>query len=337
MKPIPEIVFASVALVPTAGSAAVPQTPTFEQALAKLQGVTPLGKPQPLVLYSWTTKEQADAIRKGGAVLTRSKSPTKGYATFDQWLSRYATKAKDRSYALEKVLFSKGFARKRFAWPNALGAIQGLGDGSYGNVLLRIELRPESTFVAASLDGALLASTADGSTIDSVEPSSIGAVRFTTDTFREYVVLNESMIASVSIATPEIAEHLQLELALLNSIDMSNQSHIKVLGELMLELNPVITKEVVEERKVALSRAISQLGGKPYHREVTSPFVLGSQRAAIPNRCKYVVSAMDREIELLAQRSTFALPYHTAGKCSPTCALEFPQATACVPDPSPGK
>jgi hypothetical protein len=328
MKPLSGIVAVTASLLPVSTLADSPQqSPTFETLSANMALTIPTaGQPRPLVLYSWTTPEQAKAIRKGGPVLTRSKSPTKGYATFDQWLSLRAAVALPNG--LEKILFAQGFARKRFAWPNALGAIRGLGDGSYGNVLLRIELRPESTFITAANDVGFSASTAAGAELKgALESSTIAAVQYVSATYREYIVLNESMIASVSIATPEIAQQLELEAALLTTIDVTNSAHRELLSALSLQRAVAPTKASIDELKLAVKRAIAELGTKPYRRDVTAPFVLGAQRAAIPNQCAWSGPSGDVSYT----------PPRVGQTCSVTCApTRPPTAGVCVPNPPPG-
>jgi hypothetical protein len=322
VKSLAGIVIASSAVAPALADTPNPDAVTFESLMAQVGAAVPAtGQARPLVLYSWTTHEQARAIRKGGQVLVRTKSPTQGYSTFDQWLSLHANASQPNEIA--KLLFADGFGRKRFAWPNALGAIRGLGGGSYGDVLLRIELRPESTFVEANhRSGTFVASNAVGSVrATPLVPATIAAVSFTTHKFREYVVLNESMIASVSIATPAVMAQLRLEIALLEAVDVHNASNLAALAELILLKAPVDSDDITDI-KAALRRTLVKLGTKPYYRAVTSPFVLGAQRPAVANSCKIQLDAT-----------------YIGMTCSATCSASSQpdSATTCIPDPPLGR
>ncbi|MEO7092911.1 MAG: hypothetical protein ABI175_06655 [Polyangiales bacterium] len=137
------------------------------------------------------------------------------------------------------MLGSPPFDHVRYAWPNPWGACDGLGDERYGDQLIRVALRPESLLVRfvprtdEGLDGRIddgnpyrfglpewsffdLA----GNEVPRVEALAnarrIAAVFHASPTrrrpeagvgfsgYREYVLVNESMIESWSLGSPEV-------------------------------------------------------------------------------------------------------------------------------------
>jgi hypothetical protein len=120
--------------------------------------------------------------------------------------------------------------RRRYAWTSAFATVLGLGRQTYGNALIRVELRSEAwigrydptatepfRFIDAS--GATIA-------LDRVvaDPERIGAILHVRTEpavavpFREYVVTNPEMVNSWSVATDEIRAELEREVALLRTL-----------------------------------------------------------------------------------------------------------------------
>jgi hypothetical protein len=119
VKPAPESGAPLKIEIPTVASPArVP--PKAEAPLGLYQAMKRWAGPSDTrVFYTWTTKEQADEIRKGGAVLQRSFSPGKGFASYDHFLSDLA----QAGVPTAQLLWHEGFAKSRFAWSNAFGIV----------------------------------------------------------------------------------------------------------------------------------------------------------------------------------------------------------------------
>ncbi|MBL8742778.1 MAG: hypothetical protein JNK04_16835, partial [Myxococcales bacterium] len=92
------------------------------------------------VLYTWTPLKQAEAIQAGGRVLTLVESKSLGPAGFDFMLDDEVV----RGNSLARLLFSAGFAKKRFAWPNAYATLLGSAGFRYGTSLLVVELASDA-------------------------------------------------------------------------------------------------------------------------------------------------------------------------------------------------
>ena len=174
------------------------------------------------VLYSWTTDEQLDALKKGARFLTRSESPTTGASLFDQKLDAVKTGAPKTDDAAVAMLLrggARGLTNRRFAWPEPWATRRPLGGTSYGDRLLRIVLADDSIvghfdatatprFRFSTLDGAPVAAAAVIK-----EPQRLAAIFHVSQgrakqSFREYVVCNESRIAEWSYASADAVHEL---------------------------------------------------------------------------------------------------------------------------------
>lgn len=187
-------------------------------------------------LFTWTTREQLDGLRRGGALLTRATSPTGGASVYDRVVAYHAANG-DRGAA---VLAAGRFRRARFAWTTPWPTLRGWAGEAYGDQLVRVTLRPEAWVLrlwpwghpveARSLDGAVVP-------IDEVvaHPERVGAVYFVQDAgamlgsmiggeaveagrFREFVLPNEGMIASWEFGTPATSDALDASVALLTAL-----------------------------------------------------------------------------------------------------------------------
>jgi len=144
----------------------------------------------------------------------------------------YRTVREALAAALADVLGREVFAKARFGWTNPWATLLGVPGESYGTQLLRIELKPEA-WIARFSDSFLDVVDANGDSV-SIEdalatPERIGAIyhESTGDpelshcgTFarggvgiREFALGNLQMVARWSLATPEIAERLEQDIA----------------------------------------------------------------------------------------------------------------------------
>lgn len=187
-------------------------------------------------LYTWTKTDQVEALAKDPTLLTRAESPEFGTSFFEQILDQRAKK----NEKLAQLLRSAPFAKQRYAWTAPFATSRGIGGESYGNELIKMELKPDAWFAIVKV------SSPDITVVDMndnpvktedvlANPQRLAAAYFVQDKpavgyaasmagpndrvgYREYVVLNESMIASYSVGTPEIAAELETEIQVLEGL-----------------------------------------------------------------------------------------------------------------------
>jgi hypothetical protein len=195
-------------------------------ALVRAQGVFS-ARAARRTLYTWTTREQIDELLRDRVLLTRSVSPVHGPAFYDQVVSQRA----GAGDALAQKLRTPGFARARFAWPVPWATILGWPGETYGDELIEVELKP-TAWIAKLVTGKPGWEVVD---LDDrpvpldealLHAERIGAVYFVHDTpakgyartsagpaeragFREYVLCNESMIASWQVGAPRLAQVIE--------------------------------------------------------------------------------------------------------------------------------
>jgi hypothetical protein len=177
------------------------------------------------VLYTWTTAEQANGLRRGGALLTRSASPTHGRSMYDVVLERLAAERSPEAQLLRRPRFR----RARFAWHAPWATRRGWEGEDYGEHLVRVTLRPTAWVVRMTWNGAFDATNLAGEPVPMADvlahPERIGAVFFVQNgspsdsTYapapgddrgyhREYVLPNEPMIESWELDTATIGNDI---------------------------------------------------------------------------------------------------------------------------------
>lgn len=190
--------------------------------------------PAKRVLYSWTTPEQAEELRRDRVLLTRTETPGLGrghaFTSIDELAARGTAPANELLARLSNELFTK----VRYAWPHAWATRMGWPGEDYGDRLLRVVLKPEAWIVVVS-DRVGMAVIDMNNELVPVERAlaeshRIGAVYFYRvdiqgrDTFstcaggyREFIVGNEAMVEEWSLGTEEINEQLEADAALLEA------------------------------------------------------------------------------------------------------------------------
>ena len=137
---------------------------------------------------------------------------------------------------MAKLLFTTTFAKMRFAWP-AMWATRASWPGeSYGDQLIRITLKPEAWTVRLTSTGTFEVHDAQDAVVPIstalAAPQRIAVIYFISDrtqppaksiphaiaSFREYVLCNESMIASWEVGTERIAREVAEATAKVESI-----------------------------------------------------------------------------------------------------------------------
>lgn len=186
------------------------------------------------ILYTWTTAEQAAALRRSRRLLVAGADQGEP-SPFVRALRRLAARG-DADAAL--LLDHPGLARRRYAWPSPFATVLGLGARRYGDVLVRIELdrgavlalfRPAAAAPFAFVDMS-------GRPVDPADaradPGRIAAVYHVRDgpddeiAFREYVVINESRVAAWSLSTPELDADVDAELAVIEQLRTGPFGHL---------------------------------------------------------------------------------------------------------------
>jgi hypothetical protein len=175
-------------------------------------------------LFTWTTREQVEALARDRVLLTRSESPVHGPAFYDQVVAARAASGD----ALASKLRTAAFARARHAWVSPWATLLGWPGESYGDELIAVQLKPEAwTLKLTTSTMGWEAFDGDNRPVDLAEvllhPERIGAVYFVHDApsrgdvpggsrgaaFREYVLCNEAMIERWEIGSELVAQRLQ--------------------------------------------------------------------------------------------------------------------------------
>jgi hypothetical protein len=206
-------------------------TPAFAD-----QVVTDIGEQR--VFYSWTTDEQVAELRAGTELFSRSERPGQGRGLLFDSRARYAEAGASDEATLAGTLANEIFAKARFAWPNPWATVLGFPGETYGNQLLKIELSPQAWI--AHFDGrslrvfdannapvpieAALASPLRIGAIFHVSQSEAGrgycgSFRAGGIVFREFALGNLAMVARWSLATAEIGQRIQDDIAELRAFE----------------------------------------------------------------------------------------------------------------------
>jgi hypothetical protein len=185
-------------------------------------------------LYTWTTPDQIEALRASQRLLVRDTSPTHGASYVEAVLAALAA----HGDPIATLLYSDGYARMRFAWPSPWATRAGFAElgETYGDQLIRIELKPEAIVVGVSTTrGVFDARDMTNARVPLADvaraPERIAAIYFESvrsgvppapipqprASYREYALCNEAMIESWSAGTPDIARELVDEAALLDA------------------------------------------------------------------------------------------------------------------------
>jgi hypothetical protein len=217
------------------GSGHLSDCADFEPPFAE-QVVTEIGAQR--VFYSWTTDEQVAELRAGTELFSRSERPGLGRGVLFDSLADYAAAGDTDGASLAGILAGETFAKARFAWPNPWATVLGFPGEAYGNQLLEIELSAEAWI--AVFDGrglsvfdannapvaieAALATPARIGAIFHVSEAEVGSSYCGTFTsggvgFREFALGNIAMVTRWSLATEEIRERLQADIAELRAFE----------------------------------------------------------------------------------------------------------------------
>ena len=200
------------------------------------QVVTDIGEQR--VFYSWTTDEHVAELRAGTQLFSRSERPGQGRGLLFDSLAHYAEAGQSDEATLAGTLANETFAKARFAWPNPWATVLGFPGETYGNQLLKIELLPQAWI--AYFDGrSLRVFDAENAPVPLeaalATPLRIGAIFHVSEAeagggycgtfhpggvgFREFAVGNIAMVARWSLATAEIGQRIQDDIAQLRAFE----------------------------------------------------------------------------------------------------------------------
>jgi hypothetical protein len=182
------------------------------------------------VLYTWTTPESIADLRVSHRLLVATANSGKFTSPFNRALAHLVSHGGPGRDVARLLTTDPALIRRRYAWPAPFATVMGLGDRSYGTALVRIDLRPTAwigRFEPAAAQPFRFVD-ADGTPVAIADviaaPERIAAIYHVRTEpsqaipFREYIVCNEAMIASWSIATPAIRAEVDFERGLLDDL-----------------------------------------------------------------------------------------------------------------------
>jgi len=267
---------------------APPPAATKAEALAALEPFV-VGAVGRRTLLSWTTRKQAEKIAAGQPVLSLVESTQFGPSGFDWALDGKVKKG----HRLAKLLFHQGFAKKRFAWPNAYATALGAGGGRYGSVLLRIDLAKDALIVDLVHDRVV---DVNDKPVDVAEaeahPERIAAVYWESLLYREYVIVNEAALDSVAFGTREANEPFQREVAMFKVVVSALAVTPRAEAEELLARfakTLAFTNIAPADHVRRLAREAEEVppGALAYAPKLAREFALGPLRAALKDpKCK---------------------------------------------------
>ncbi len=208
---------AAMAALPARADTSTPAAPS---ALDSLRGDAQLGYGGTYrVLYTWTTRAQIAELRAGKPLLSRTESPQFGPSLFDRVMIEQAA----RGERFARLLRRPEYLRARFAWTNPWATLLGWPSESYGDQLIRVELREDAWLAIHEAQGGtwrfvdMLGGAVKPDAVYA-KPRRLAGVYFvqnlawvgvTSGTFggsgeamyREIVLCNEAMIGSFEVGT----------------------------------------------------------------------------------------------------------------------------------------
>ena len=186
--------------------------------------------PPPVIVWSWTTPEQAAEVRAGKVLFTVESSPTMGRGYLFDVLQQRA----DAGDAVAARLVGPELLKGRFGWSNPWATVRGATDGeSYGLELLAITMKRDTLYARVTASGGDI-TFVDGAGKDVASDAAlaaydrVGGILFHNDVdsnkvcgtlgvigsgsgggamiYREIYLGNEAQIASFSHRTQDILD-----------------------------------------------------------------------------------------------------------------------------------
>lgn len=178
------------------------------------------------VLYTWTSDAGAARLRKERRLLV----PTEKEGLFVEQVEALAQGVGALSDFARLLATHPSLSARRYAWTRPFATRVPLADRSYGSHLVSVVLKRNAILARFDLDAPVPVELVDldGEPIPLGhvlrDPSRLAAIyhvgRHPTsgDRFREYVLVNESMIAEWSMGTDAIAEVVSSDLATVHAL-----------------------------------------------------------------------------------------------------------------------
>jgi len=184
--------------------------------------------PAERVFYSWTTREQADELRRDRVLLTRTETPGLGRGYAFTSIDALAARGTGPENTLLARLSSELFTKVRYAWPHAWATRMGWPGEDYGDELVRIVLKPEAWIVVVSdtvgmavidlsnqlvpIEEALLHSERIAAVFFyKREVTGNGSFYDCSGGYREFIVGNEAMIEEWSLGSDTIRDQVEAD------------------------------------------------------------------------------------------------------------------------------
>lgn len=184
-------------------------------------------------LYSWTTPDQASALRKSKVLLVATAKSRGAPSPYSRLLSRLAGGQGKGAEIAKLFVEHPGLTKRRYAWPSPFATAVPLGERSYGHVLVRIVLKNEAFLAKLDPLEDEPFSFVDMNNVSVplnevlLQPERIAVVFHVRrkpeggPKFREYIVCNETMVARWSLGTPHEQAVVVEETALINELQAS--------------------------------------------------------------------------------------------------------------------
>jgi hypothetical protein len=186
------------------------------------------------VLYTWTTPEQLAELRQDQILLTRTETPGLGRGYAFTAIDRLASWGNAVEHQLLARLSGELFQKVRYAWPHPWATRKGWPGEDYGDALVRVVLKPEAWIVLVHDSGSMAVIDLDNRPVPVADAlghmERIGAVFFVkkdvtgngsffecSGGYREFIIGNEAMIEEWSVATQEIRDRLEADIARLDA------------------------------------------------------------------------------------------------------------------------
>lgn len=188
--------------------------------------------------FTWTTTAQLNQLKSGRRLLIKDRADDGSRAFFDRRLELMRSSTDFAASSVARRLLEKDLGLRRFAWVNPWGTSRGWGESdTYGHVLVKARLKPGA--IVAKLDGNgwefrdERGTLALGTALSAEQARNIAVVFHNWDpkqpgdgmrelegrpAFREFVLVNESMIETWEVDTPELRERIERDRKLLKTI-----------------------------------------------------------------------------------------------------------------------
>ncbi len=161
-------------------------------------------------LYTWTTVDQIDELR--AAVPTKQLLSR---AMSQMGTTEYELDARANPEPFARLLVGDDYQRVRFAWTAGWPTVLGLGDVRYGAHLIEVKFKPEAVFARVTSSGPIrFLDRSQHAVLEAdvrAHPERLAAVLHVRlgkpddpRRYREYVIVNETMIEEWSYGTMEL-------------------------------------------------------------------------------------------------------------------------------------